>query len=135
MFTGIVEAVGRLRAVHRTGPGAVLAVEAPFASSLRRGESVCVNGVCLTVTGAEAGRFFADAVARTLERTTLATLRAGSRVNLERALRAGDRVGGHFVTGHVDGVGVVRSVRAAGRGRDVVVELPEELAARVVERG
>jgi len=135
VFTGLVEAVGRLRSVRRSGPGAALVVEAPFAASLACGESVCVSGVCLTVTGVGARRFFADAVARTFEGTTLGRLRAGAGVNLERSLRAGDRVGGHFVTGHVDGVGVVCSVRAVGRGRDVVVELPADLAAQVVERG
>jgi riboflavin synthase alpha subunit len=135
VFTGIVEAVGRVRSVRRTGPGATLTVEAPFAASLRRGESVCVSGVCLTVTAVEGSRFRADAVARTLEMTTLGGLRAGSRVNLERAVRAGDRMGGHLVTGHADGTGVVRSVRAVGRGRDLVIELPAGLAAQVVERG
>ncbi|MBM3306955.1 MAG: riboflavin synthase [Candidatus Eisenbacteria bacterium] len=135
MFTGIVEAVGRVSAVRRSRAGATLRVAAPFDPPPPRGESVSVSGVCLTVTSSDARGFHADVVARTLGNTTLGRLSRGARVNLERAVRAGEPLGGHIVSGHVDGTAVVRSVRPVGRGRDVLIELPRALTPQVVERG
>lgn len=135
MFTGIVEAVGRIESVRRTRAGASISVAAPFARHLARGESVAVNGVCLTVVRADSRRFRADAVARTLDTTCIGRMAAGARVNVERAVEVGERLSGHLVSGHVDGVARVAAVRPEGRGRDIVVELPEGLARHVAERG
>jgi riboflavin synthase len=135
MFTGLVEAVGRVRLVRRTGSGSSVVVEAPFASELSVGESVCVNGTCLTVTRRDATAFVADATSTTLDATTLGSLSRGSRVNLERAVRAGDRLGGHVVSGHVDGVGVVASVERVENVVTVTVRVPHDLLRFVVEKG
>jgi riboflavin synthase len=135
MFTGLVEAVGRVDWVRRGASGVRIRISAPFASELEQGESVSVNGVCQTVVRADRSAFEVDAVAQTLSITTLGTMRGGAYVNLERALRAGDRMGGHFVTGHADGVARVTEMK---RGRDGVrlsVEIPGELVRYVVERG
>ena len=136
MFTGLVEAVGKVVSVV-PGVGATrLAVEWKGApGDLRPGESVGVDGACLTVATIAGERFEADAVAGTLERTTLGRLRAGDRVHLERALRLGDRIGGHLVLGHVDGV--IRVVRVSRRGADrrLGLGLPPELARYVAPQG
>jgi len=135
VFTGLIETTGRLQATRRTSEGARLAIACAFAGELTRGESVAVNGVCLTVVASSAGSFEADAVAETLAASTLGGLSVGSRVNLERALKLGDRLGGHIVTGHVDGVGTVVE-RSPGRvGVELVVELPAKLACEVVRKG
>lgn len=110
MFTGIVTAVGRVREARPAGGGRDLVIEAPY-DDLVEGESIAVDGACLTVTEHGPGWFRVHAVATTLERTRFGSLSAGSRVNLERALRVGDRLGGHIVQGHVDGIGRVTSVR------------------------
>lgn len=136
MFTGLVEAVGKVVSVV-PGVGATrLAVEwKGVPGDLRPGESVGLDGACLTVAAIAGERFEADAVAGTLERTTLGRLRAGDRVHLERALRVGDRIGGHLVLGHVDGV--IRVVRASRRGADrrMRLGLPPELARYVAPQG
>ena len=140
MFTGLVEAVGRVRSLVRRGPEARIAVAAPFGPFVL-GESVAVSGVCLTVTalGAEAsadgGGFEADVSPETLDKTTLGALAPGDAVNLERALRLGDRMGGHLVLGHVDGVGAVASIEAAGDARRVRVRAPGELARYLAPKG
>jgi riboflavin synthase len=135
MFTGLIEARGRIEHVSRTGGSGRLRIAAPFAGELTRGESVAVNGVCLTVVRALAGAFEAEAVDRTLSTTTLGRATAGDEVNLERALRMGDRVGGHMVTGHVDGVGVVERVERTSNGSDVTVKPPTELLRHIAPRG
>ena len=104
MFTGLVEAVGRVRRIERRGPSAKLFVEAPF-DDLALGDSVAVSGACLTVTRLERDGFEADMSQETLRVTTLGRLSGGSKVNLERATKVGARMGGHMVLGHVDGVG------------------------------
>jgi len=135
MFTGLVEETGTIRRLSTKSGGADIVVAATLARDLRRGESVSVNGACLTVAAADARTFRAEIVTQTLERTTLGSLRPGDRVNLERALAVGDRLGGHLVTGHVDGVGSVRSVlRDGDRGR-LEVRIPGELVRHVVDRG
>ncbi|HET6748798.1 MAG TPA: riboflavin synthase [Actinomycetes bacterium] len=138
MFTGIVEGTGRVvtRAVAPGGAGARLEVEAPWpAGTLAAGDSVAVDGCCLTVAAATPTGFAADLVAETLRRTALGRLAAGDRVNLERPLALGGRLGGHLVQGHVDGVARVLERQAAGEGRELRVELPEALARYVVEKG
>lgn len=131
MFTGIVSALGRVARATRTGGGVQLSIRAPY-KGLRRGESIAVNGACLTVERVVRGGFTAHAVETTLGRTLLSEWAAGRRVNLERAVRAIDRLGGHLVQGHVDGVAAV--VRVAGRGDAVLVDLevpPDVLAVSI----
>ncbi len=135
MFTGLVEARGVLAGRRRKGDGARLRVATPFAGELAVGDSVSVDGVCLTVAALFEGGFEADAVERTLALTTLGSLSPGSEVNLERALQLGDRLGGHMVTGHVDGVATVVAIRSNDAGRDVVFDLPKCLMRHVAERG
>ncbi len=135
MFTGLIEATGRVASVARTSTGARLSIECPFASELESGDSVSVNGVCLTVTEAGGDRFSADVVAETLRVSTLSAARAGDRVNLERALRLGDRLGGHLVTGHVDAVAVVESCRRLGAGAELTLAVPEPLLPQIVGKG
>lgn len=135
MFTGLVETTGRVAGFERSGEEARLRVEAPFAGDLRRGESVAVDGVCLTASR-RGGRWFEAIVSpETLGRTTLGLKSAGDRVNLERALRLGDRLGGHLVQGHVDGVGVVESVRPEGSGSRLAIGFPADLAECIVLKG
>jgi riboflavin synthase len=112
MFTGIVSAVGRVGAISHNG-GLALTIRAPF-KGLKRGESIAVNGACLTVERVVQGGFKVHVIETTAARTLLGEYEAGRRVNLERALRAADRLGGHFVQGHVDGVAVVERVAREG---------------------
>ncbi|HYY79297.1 MAG TPA: riboflavin synthase [Actinomycetes bacterium] len=138
MFTGIVEGVGTVAEVAAApnGSGARLRLAAPFlAADLALGDSVAVNGCCVTVAGREPDGFSADLVAETLRRTALGRLRPGDRVNLERPLAAGGRLGGHLVQGHVDGVARLLERRPVGDGEELRVELPEPLARYVVEKG
>jgi riboflavin synthase len=135
-FTGLVQDLGRVAEVHDTADGVRLAVESPLAGELREGDSVAVNGVCLTAVGLCAGeRFGADVMRETLRRSSLGDARPGSAVNLELPLRAADRLGGHVVQGHVDGVGVVAAVRDEGFARVVTVEAGDEVLRYVVEKG
>jgi len=134
MFTGIIQAVGTLRAVERRGASAWLDVACPFAK-LELGESIAVEGVCLTVTRILDGAFTADASAETLARTTLGSRTAGARVNLERALALGDRMGGHIVSGHVDGVGEVARRERVESAERVVFRAPREVLRYVAEKG
>lgn len=135
MFTGIVVERGEVEAVEAGEHGARLRVRAELAGELEPGDSVAVNGACLTATEAADGAFAADVMNQTLELTTLGALGAGDRVNLELALRASDRLGGHVVQGHVDGTGTVVSTEPDGFARRLRVELPAELLPYVVERG
>jgi riboflavin synthase len=113
VFTGLISHIGEVTDVARTAAGRVMTVTAPW-TDVVEGESIAIDGVCLTATTIAAGSFGVAAVETTLERTTVGSWRAGTRVNLERAMRAGDRLGGHLVQGHVDGVGEVSSVRRQG---------------------
>ena len=135
MFTGLVECKGRVTWLRRTHGGAAIRMAAPFASELEHGESVSVNGVCQTVVRADADAFEVDVIAQTLSVTTMGQLRSGNEVNLERALRLGDRLGGHLVTGHVDGVARVRELRTDRDGTRLTLELPVALTRYVVARG
>jgi riboflavin synthase len=137
MFTGLVAMTGALIAVRSTSAvGARLSIRAGFDDGpLALGESIAVNGACLTVDAIGAGGFEADASAETLARTTLGGLVAGSPVHLERALRAADRMGGHMVTGHVDGVGALAERRALGDAVCMAFRVPGELAKFVATKG
>ena len=136
MFTGIVREVGRVVAVDGSGYGVSLVVEAgTTAERLATGDSIAIDGVCLTAEAVADGRVTLHAVPETLARTTLGAMRAGEEVNVEPALRAGEPLGGHYVQGHVDGVGRVRSVVQEGEGARIVVEAPPEILAYGVEKG
>ena len=135
MFTGLVQDIGTIRSLRREGQSVHLELETRLASELVVGDSLAVSGVCLTVTSRGEGRVVATAIPETLARTTLGELSAGARVNLEPALRASDRLGGHIVQGHVDGVGRVTSREARGLSTEVTIETPRELLRYVVEKG
>ncbi len=137
MFTGIVRERGRVLAAERTGEGQLrLRIAAPrTGASTSIGDSVAVAGCCLTAVAAENGELEFDAVKETLERTTLGGLAAGVEINLEPALRAGEPLGGHYVQGHVDGVGRVRSFDSEGDGARLWLDLPAELLRYCVEKG
>ena len=126
MFTGIVSAVGRVAKATRNGDGLLLSIRAPY-KGLRRGESIAVNGACLTVERVVRGGFTAHAVETTLDRTLLGEWVAGRPVNLERAVRAIDRLGGHLVQGHVDGVAGVTRVTKQGDAVLVDLQVPPEV--------
>ena len=136
MFTGLIQEVGRLRAIRSAGGGAHLQIEAPLIGPVAEiGESIAVNGTCLTVETSGAWGFTCHAGAETLQRTTVGGLSTGARLDLERALSAGDRLGGHFVQGHVDCVGEL--VRRSDEGSSVrfEFEIPQQYARYVVEKG
>lgn len=136
MFTGIIRELGRVEAVAGGDEGVRLTVRAPQTAALARvGDSVAVNGVCLTATAAADGLLAFDAVPETLRRTALGRLAPGRDVNVEPALRAGEPLGGHLVQGHVDGVGTVRSLAAEGDGARLEVEAPAEVLRYCVEKG
>jgi len=135
MFTGIVRELGRVEALERDAEGARLRIGASLASELSEGDSVAVNGACLTATSVSGETFEADVMHQTLELTTLGELEPGTAVNLELALRADDRLGGHVVQGHVDGTAIVVDVTEDGFARRLRLELPAELLPYVVERG
>jgi riboflavin synthase len=135
MFTGLVEDLGTVVAVDVTGDGAVLTVESQLGPQVAEGDSVAVNGVCLTATGICGQRFGFDVMHESLRRTALGGIEAGAKVNLELALRADARLGGHIMQGHVDGVGVIAGVRDDGFSRVVTIEAAPDLLRYVVEKG
>jgi riboflavin synthase len=136
VFTGLVEELGRVVAREPHGDAARLVVAGPVVcTDLRVGDSVAVNGVCLTAVAVGDGTFSADAVAETLARSTLGALAAGDLVNLERPLTLAARLGGHLVQGHVDGTGLVLDRRSRDAGEEVDVTVPADLARFVVEKG
>jgi len=134
MFTGLIDDVGVVERVERTEAGRELRVSSRY-TGLALGESVAVNGACLTVREHGAGWFSVAAIVTTLDRTTIGSWEAGQRVNLERAMRLGDRLGGHMVQGHVDAVGVVETVRRREDALLVDVRLPDELEPLMVPHG
>ncbi|MEZ5318453.1 MAG: riboflavin synthase [Vicinamibacterales bacterium] len=135
MFTGLIEAVGRVVAVEPGASGVSLRVSAPFAGECHDGESVAVSGVCLTVTTRTHDELRFDVAPETLRVTTLGGLAPGRRVNLERAMRADDRFGGHIVQGHVDGVGRVAGLRPSADTAWLEVDVPDALAATMIPKG
>lgn len=135
MFTGLVADLGTVTAVDATDDGVRLAVRTSLAPEISEGDSVAVNGVCLTATSIADGVFSADVMQESLRRSSLGEVVSGSSVNLELPLRASDRLGGHVVQGHVDGVAFVRSVVEDGFSRVVTFDAPAELLRYVVEKG
>jgi len=136
VFTGIVEELGTIVARDDLTDSARITVDGPLVTSdAGHGDSIAVNGVCLTVVEFGDGRFTVDVMAETLNRSSLGALEAGSRVNLERAMAAGGRFGGHIVQGHVDGVGEVAAVSPSENWTVVRIALPAELSRYVVEKG
>ena len=133
MFTGLIREVGVVAAIDAGGEGLRLTIEAPqTARDAQLGDSIALSGVCLTVVDRTDGRLAFDAVPETLSRTSLQTLEPGSRVNVEPALRAGEPLGGHYVQGHVDGVGAVRTVEPEGDGRRIWIDAPPDHMRYVV---
>ena len=135
MFTGLIEAVGTIDRVEASPAGLWLSVATNLAGALAAGDSLAVNGVCLTVVRTSGGRAFADVSPETLRLTTLGALKPGAVVNLERPLRADARVGGHFVQGHVDGTGRIETIVAEGESYRMTVTFPPELDRFVVHKG
>jgi riboflavin synthase len=134
VFTGLVQAVGKLRKIDFVAQNAKLGIEAQF-SDIALGESIAVRGICLSVVKFEQGYFEVQASEESLRRTSLRSLRVGSLVNLERALRLGDRLGGHWVMGHVDAIGKVTAVHSEGMGEIVRIALDGEHLRYVVQKG
>jgi riboflavin synthase len=136
VFTGIVRERGRVAAIEGNADGVRLTIDAPqTAVTVVPGDSVSLAGVCLTAVAVPNGRIVFDAVPETLQRSTLGRLAAGDALNVEPALRAGDPLGGHYVQGHVDGVGRVRSVEREGDGTRVWIEAPPDVLRYCVEKG
>jgi riboflavin synthase len=136
MFTGIVEEMGRIERIEERPGGRRFTIAATrVIEGARVGDSIAINGCCLTAITIEPGRFAVEAVPETLARTTLGEWRAGDAVDLEGALRLGDRLGGHLVQGHVDGVGEIVDVKPEGDGRRVTLAVPAPLARYVAEKG
>jgi riboflavin synthase len=135
VFTGLIQDVGTVESIDAGAEGARLRVATELGAEIAAGDSVAVNGVCLTAVSVDAAGFATEAMNRTLEVTALGGLEVGGRVNLEPAMRASDRLGGHIVQGHVDGVGEVVSVEEDGFARRLRVEPPGELLRYAVDRG
>jgi len=136
VFTGIVEGMGTVTAVQRSGEMLRLTVDLPAAlTDMAVGDSICVNGACLTVSALGHSGFQAECSPETVERTTLGSLRPGAQVNLERALKMSDRLGGHVVTGHEDATGSVVEVTRSAGSLELTIKVPQELVLYLVEKG
>jgi len=135
VFTGLVQSLGEVAATERSPDGVVVRIRTGLAADLREGDSVAVNGICLTATEVAGAAFAAEVMNETLRRSSLQALEPGARVNLELPLRAGDRLGGHFVQGHVDGLGEVSELAPDGFARRVRIEAEPELLRYIVHKG
>ncbi len=136
MFTGIIEGTGRVKTIHQKEEGLQLEIAVDFnLEQTNVGESISVNGCCLTITSRLGDTFWADVSLETVAKTTLADLKEGSAVNLERPLKMGERIGGHLVQGHVDGVGVVEAIIDLGESKRLEICAPENLIRYIVEKG
>jgi len=135
VFTGLVEDVGTVAKIDANGDGARLTIETTLAAQVKEGDSVAVSGVCLTATSVSANSFAADAINETLSRTSIGSLGDGDGVNLELAMKADGRFGGHIVQGHVDGVGEIAEIRADGLSQVITVAAQPELLRYIVEKG
>jgi riboflavin synthase len=134
MFTGLIEDLGEVAAVTKVPQGMRLSVRTKL-TGLTHGASIAIDGACMTAIDLPAGSFAADVSQESLDRTTLGALKPGDKVNLERSLALGDRLGGHMVLGHVDGVGEIVKREPVGNGEKITLKLPEGLAKYVVEKG
>lgn len=135
MFTGLVQGIGSVAAIERSDDGARITIATPLSSELRAGDSIAINGVCLTAVTLRDDSFAVDAMNETLARTSLGDLAQGAGVNVELALRASDRLGGHVVQGHVDGLGEVVEQRGDGFARRVRIGASPDVLRYVVEKG
>ena len=136
MFTGIVEEIGVVKGLNKTGAGVLLKIQAVKAhSDAKIGDSICVNGSCLSVVGISGNILSFDVIPETLKRTTLANIKINDSVNLERSLKADSRMGGHFLTGHVDYKGSIVDMSRKSDGAGFKISLPKEYAGFVVEKG
>lgn len=135
MFTGLIEDLGRVKAIDSDSDGATIAIATALARQVAEGDSVAINGVCLTATDVSAEGFSAQAMHETLRRSSLGRLQTGSPVNVELALRAGARLGGHIVQGHVDGTALLVAIRDEGFSRVLDFEIDAELSRYLVEKG
>ena len=135
MFTGIVEQTGRVESFQAQGEGARLKLAPTAELACALGDSLSVNGVCLTVAAMGQGSYEFDLSPETLQRSTLGALKSGDRVNLERALKVGDRLGGHFVSGHVDGLGKLEALRKTDSGAEMDFSVPAELLPYIAQKG
>ena len=135
MFTGIVEGVGSLSDVKATGGGFRMRIHTPVSSAMKAGDSLAVNGVCLTVILIDGDEVIADVGPETVRVTTFAGLQRGQELNLERPMRGDGRVDGHFVLGHVDGVGVIEEIRSEGESRWLTIGFPPILAPYFIRKG
>jgi riboflavin synthase len=135
MFTGLIGDLGSVTGLEQNGAGATLQISTHLAHELAAGDSIAVNGVCLTATDVHGASFRTQAMLETLDRSALGSLRPGALVNLELPLRVGDRLGGHVVQGHVDGTGTARAIRKEGFARVVEIEIEPPLLRYLVEKG
>jgi riboflavin synthase len=135
VFTGLIEDVGTVETVERSDDGARLRISSRLAGEIALGDSIAVNGCCLTATAVNEDHFETEAMNQTLDVTALDAVEQGSKVNLELSMKVGDRLGGHIVQGHVDGVGAVSSIEDDGFARRVRVTLPTQLLLYVVDKG
>ncbi|NVM56528.1 MAG: riboflavin synthase [Desulfobacterales bacterium] len=136
MFTGIIEGLGTVKSVIRTGGGVSMDIQAGFPlNNVRIGDSIAVSGACLTVVHLQNDAFKVDVAPETLSKTTLGQIKVGDRVNLERALRLGDHLSGHLVTGHVDGIGKVTAKRTVGNATLFTFGISEDLSRYIVQKG
>jgi len=135
MFTGLIEDLGTVEEVDSGAEGARLRIATRLAGEIEPGESIAVNGICLTATAVDSGGFETEAMNQTLSVTALGGLQVGSRVNLELAMKASDRLGGHIVQGHVDGVGEVAAIEEDGFARRLKVELEPDLLRYAIDKG
>jgi riboflavin synthase len=136
MFTGIIEELGVVANIQRSGESFVLTIDAKkILKDVHLGDSISVNGVCLTVTSFSGNQFTVDVMPETVKASSLQSLKRGAKVNLERAMAAGGRFGGHFVSGHIDGTGVIKSKKQVENAVYYEIEAPEEILRYVIERG
>lgn len=136
MFTGIIEEIGTVRRIQKTRTAAVLEIGASrIQSDMKIGDSIAVNGVCLTVTSMTDSSFTADVMHETMRRSSLSDIKSGSKVNLERAMQVGGRLGGHIVSGHIDGVGHIARIAADGIARVITISIPKDMEPFIVEKG
>ncbi len=136
MFTGIIEGLGTIRTLHASGQGQRLGIEADFAlDGTKIGDSIAVNGACLTAVSLEGKRFFVDVSPETVTHTAFAKAKIGDRVNLERALRLSDRIDGHLVSGHIDGMGTLKDRKILSNAIIITFSIPENLARYMIHKG